>query len=376
VPPPDRLPARPALLVALVLAALAAVGIIGPAFASTAPASITSSTATVPDTPELRALRARADRLKADLERRTRDFERAQARANAARQRAARLQREAAAAAAEVARMQRLLSSFVAAAYRTGEVTEMTVILESDAEPSDLLHGMHYVREIRKEQNATLDALRVARATAERLAREATRAADEARRASERVAADRARLERQASAAERELAREIRRVQQEIARRAALAAARARSAAAAARAALARAAAAGGFPNGVLPTGALCPLSAPGHLLRCDAAAAFDAMSAAYRKAFGRALCVTDSYRSYGAQVAVYQTKPTLAAVPGTSNHGWGLALDLCGGVERFGTAQHTWMKKYAGRFGWVHPGWAGPGGSKPEAWHWEFGHL
>ena len=126
----------------------------------------------------------------------------------------------------------------------------------------------------------------------------------------------------------------------------------------------------------MIPTGALCPLSAPGHLLQCDAAKAFNAMSAAYRKAFGGPLCVTDSYRSYGAQVAVYRTKPTLAAVPGTSNHGWGLAVDLCGGVERFGTAQHAWMNKYARRFGWVHPRWAEPGGSKPEAWHWEFGNL
>ncbi|HLZ36770.1 MAG TPA: M15 family metallopeptidase [Mycobacteriales bacterium] len=367
-----------ALLAVLGLTAAAPAGS-ATALAATSPAAASRVSATasprgssdIPDTPELRALRARADGLKADLERRTRDYEQALARARAARERATQLRQDAVAAAAEVARMQRTLSTFVAAAYRTGEVTEMAVILESDGEPSDLLHGMHYVREIRKEQNATLDALRAARATADRLAREAAQAAEEARRSSERVAADRARLEQRAAAAEQELARETRRVQQQMA----AAAARARASAAAAYAAVARAAA-GGFPNGMIPAGALCPLAVPGHLLQCDAADAFDALNAAYRKEFGTAVCVTDSYRSYTAQVAVYSSKPTLAAVPGTSNHGWGLALDLCGGIERFGTAQHAWMKKYADRFGWVHPGWAEPGGSKPEAWHWEFGNL
>ena len=84
-----------------------------------------------------------------------------------------------------------------------------------------------------------------------------------------------------------------------------------------------------GYVNGFLPPEALCPLSVGnGHRLRADAAKAFN------RMARERDLCVTDSYRSYGAQVDVYGRKPDLAAVPGTSNHGLGLALDLCGGVE------------------------------------------
>ena len=84
-------------------------------------------------------------------------------------------------------------------------------------------------------------------------------------------------------------------------------------------------------------------------------------------------LCLTDSYRSYGAQVDVYGRKPHLAAVPGTSNHGLGLAVDLCGGVQTFGTAAYRWMKANAPAYGWVHPSWAEPGGSRPEPWHWEF---
>ena len=86
-----------------------------------------------------------------------------------------------------------------------------------------------------------------------------------------------------------------------------------------------------------------------------------------------RALCVTDSYRDYGAQVDVYQRKPELAAIPGTSNHGWGVAVDLCGGAQSFGTATYAWLKANAPRFGWHHPSWAEPGGSKPEPWHWEY---
>ncbi|WP_448607895.1 D-alanyl-D-alanine carboxypeptidase family protein [Geodermatophilus sp. URMC 60] len=129
----------------------------------------------------------------------------------------------------------------------------------------------------------------------------------------------------------------------------------------------------GGFPNGLIPPSAMCPLEVAGHVLRCDAAAAYSAMSSAFSGAFGRPLCLTDSYRSYAAQVQLYGEKPDLAAVPGTSNHGWGLAVDLCGGVERFGTAEYAWMLANAGRFGFLHPRWADPGNGREEPWHWEY---
>jgi cell wall-associated NlpC family hydrolase len=129
----------------------------------------------------------------------------------------------------------------------------------------------------------------------------------------------------------------------------------------------------GGFPNGLIPPSAMCPLGVAGHVLRCDAAAAYQAMSSAFAGAFGTPLCLTDSYRSYAGQVQLYGEKPALAAVPGTSNHGWGLAVDLCGGVERFGTPQYGWMLANAGRFGFVHPGWADPGNGREEPWHWEY---
>ena len=129
----------------------------------------------------------------------------------------------------------------------------------------------------------------------------------------------------------------------------------------------------GGYPNGLIPPSAMCPLGVAGHSLRCDAAAAYRAMSAAFAAAFGTPICITDSYRTYASQVTLYGQKPALAAVPGTSNHGWGLAVDLCGGIESFGTAQYSWMTANAGRFGFLHPTWADPGRGREEPWHWEY---
>ncbi|WP_168581498.1 M15 family metallopeptidase [Gephyromycinifex aptenodytis] len=130
----------------------------------------------------------------------------------------------------------------------------------------------------------------------------------------------------------------------------------------------------GVYANGMIPGSALCPISgAPGHMMRPEAARALSALREAYAQAFGQQMCMTDSYRSYAAQVDVKRRKPRLAATPGTSNHGLGLAVDLCGGIENFGTPQHEWMKQHAPLFGYFHPSWAQAGGSKPEPWHWEF---
>ena len=129
----------------------------------------------------------------------------------------------------------------------------------------------------------------------------------------------------------------------------------------------------GGYPNGLIPPSAMCDLGLPGHRLRCDAAAAYRAMAAAFAADRGESLCITDSYRTYASQLRLYGEKPALAAVPGTSNHGWGLAVDLCGGIERFGTPQYAWLVANAGRFGWLHPEWADPGNGREEPWHWEY---
>lgn len=131
----------------------------------------------------------------------------------------------------------------------------------------------------------------------------------------------------------------------------------------------------GTYPNGRLPASALCPVGAGGgDLMRPAAARALNALAIAYRDHFKTDLCITDTYRSYEEQVAVKQRRGRWAATPGTSQHGLGLAVDLCGGIENFGTEQYRWMTRHAALFGFYHPDWAEPGGSLPEPWHWEYG--
>lgn len=126
--------------------------------------------------------------------------------------------------------------------------------------------------------------------------------------------------------------------------------------------------------SGRLDPSNLCqiPSARNGAVLRCDAQKALADLNSAYRAQFSQDLAVTDAYRDYAAQVAVYAAKPSLAAKPGTSNHGWGLALDLAG-IGGEGSARHNWLRQNAPAYGWQHPTWARTGGSRPESWHWEF---
>lgn len=129
----------------------------------------------------------------------------------------------------------------------------------------------------------------------------------------------------------------------------------------------------GTVANGQLAREAhLCPVG-DDHLLRPDAAAAFLAMNEAYRDDTGSDLCITDSYRTLDEQYSLKARKPYLAARPGTSNHGWGLALDLSCGAQTYGGAAYKWLDQHGAHYGWVNPAWARPGGSKPEPWHWEY---
>ena len=151
-------------------------------------------------------------------------------------------------------------------------------------------------------------------------------------------------------------------------------------------AARARAAAGGGaalckggdisaYPNGQIPVELLCALyGAPAEALREDAASQFNAMSRDYEREFGSAICVADSYRTYERQQQIYQERPGYAATPGTSEHGWARAVDLCGGIQTDGTAQNTWLRLHASQYNWFHPGWADSAGGGPyEPWHWEY---
>jgi hypothetical protein len=127
--------------------------------------------------------------------------------------------------------------------------------------------------------------------------------------------------------------------------------------------------------NGQLPPEALAPI-AQGQLERA-AAAAWNAMNVEAR-ANGLQLVPTgskSSYRTYAQQQELYDLyrsgRGNLAAVPGTSNHGWGLAVDLAttqmrSMVDRIGR-KYGWAKEWSDAPSeWWHikyrPGvWSGP---------------
>jgi D-alanyl-D-alanine carboxypeptidase len=120
-----------------------------------------------------------------------------------------------------------------------------------------------------------------------------------------------------------------------------------------------------GYGNGRIPSTELSPIDGTSQRLWPPAARSFEAMRAA-AAADGVTIGITDSYRSYDAQVDVAARKGLysqggLAAVPGTSRHGWGMALDL----DLDGTAQ-AWMREHGGQYGFVE-------NVPRESWHWEY---
>lgn len=128
----------------------------------------------------------------------------------------------------------------------------------------------------------------------------------------------------------------------------------------------------GGHRNGRIPTELLTKIGQGGHRLEAQAASAWVRMREA-AKADGVDLSVSDSYRSYEAQVAL-RNSPKAAKVatarPGTSIHGWGRAVDV---NLRKDAETLAWLRRNAGRFGWVNPAWAQKKGKSYEPWHWQF---
>jgi hypothetical protein len=85
-------------------------------------------------------------------------------------------------------------------------------------------------------------------------------------------------------------------------------------------------------------------------------------------------------YRDYAGQVQAReywcgQGSCGRAAVPGTSNHGWGKAVDFTGANNTFDfrSPGFAWLAANAWRYGWIHPDWAAEGQPTDEPWHWEW---
>ncbi len=119
------------------------------------------------------------------------------------------------------------------------------------------------------------------------------------------------------------------------------------------------------YGNGRIPNALLTPIGIGQHRLWGPAAQAFMKMRSG-AAADGVPMSVTDSYRSYENQVILAAQKGLTknggwAAVPGTSEHGWGLAIDV--DVDQRG---FQWLKAHGAEYGWVQR-------SAREPWHWEY---
>ena len=119
------------------------------------------------------------------------------------------------------------------------------------------------------------------------------------------------------------------------------------------------------YGNGRIPQAALTSIGTGNHKLYAPAATAWKTM-VADAAADGVQIGLTDSYRSYDEQVELAGRKGLYsqggwAATPGTSNHGWGMAVDV--DVDDQG---QQWLRDNGWRYGWVE--------SVPrEPWHWEY---
>ncbi|MCU1393235.1 MAG: D-alanyl-D-alanine carboxypeptidase [Ilumatobacteraceae bacterium] len=119
------------------------------------------------------------------------------------------------------------------------------------------------------------------------------------------------------------------------------------------------------YGNGHIPRDLLTPIGIGQHRLYSVAAQAFIKMRSD-AAAQGVDISVTDSYRSYDEQVDLAARKGLwkdggYAAVPGTSPHGWGMAVDL--DVSPAGLA---WVRANGANYGFKET-------TPREPWHWEY---
>lgn len=247
------------------------------------------------------------------------------------------------------------VDKLTAASFRGARFNQLSALLVSES-PQDFLDQMSALDLLATDNKKALDALKAVVTQTETAERTAADAAARARTA-----------EQEAARIEADLAARL----QELKQRQLDLTGRLDQLSAADRDSLS------GYANGRIPESALCRAGGGGPLLQCGAARAYEAMDAAFAATNGgRHLCAGLGYRTYEEQARLYAAKPGLAARPGSSNHGWGLAVDLCaagGGNLSFGSADYRWLAGNAAVYGWVNPLWARPGGGREEPWHWEY---
>lgn len=166
-----------------------------------------------------------------------------------------------------------------------------------------------------------------------------------------------------------------------------------------------------GLTNGKLPLSALATIGVGNAVMEVTAARAFRAMFAAARSQLGVTIKHVGDYRSFEAQLSLFLSryKPVsssvysatssrhrkywaqarqygyssvywvkksnslaTAAVPGGSNHGWGLALDIAeeydsdSAADPISTRFVSWLSTYASRYGISAE-------LQSEPWHWRY---
>jgi hypothetical protein len=119
------------------------------------------------------------------------------------------------------------------------------------------------------------------------------------------------------------------------------------------------------YGNGRIPRSALEPVGATGASMWAPAAQSLGRLIAA-AKADGVSIGVTEGYRSYDEQVTLARTKGLysaggLAAAPGTSEHGWGMAADL-----ELDPSALAWMREHSSEYGFYAT-------APRESWHWGY---
>ena len=119
------------------------------------------------------------------------------------------------------------------------------------------------------------------------------------------------------------------------------------------------------YGNGRIPREALSEIGSTGHRMWSPAARQYEALSAAAARD-GVTIGITDSYRTYESQVDLAERKGLyknggLAAVPGTSDHGWGRSLDL-----RLDGNALAWMREHGAQYGFRED-------VPRESWHWTY---
>jgi D-alanyl-D-alanine carboxypeptidase len=119
------------------------------------------------------------------------------------------------------------------------------------------------------------------------------------------------------------------------------------------------------YGNGKIPRSALEQVGNTHHRLWAPAAESLTQMMADAKKD-GVNIGITDSNRPYDEQVDLAKRKGLysqggLAAKPGTSEHGWGMAADL-----DLNSKAQSWMHQNAAKYGFVN-------NVSRESWHWAY---